>query len=181
MIRPFMVEPSSPELTDQERLVRYRSGDVASFEALYDRYAHSLLLYARSLIPNHSVAEDLVQDAFIRLMEYEPSRLEGPAKGLLFATLRNLVMDEHRRTAVVERARPVLRLRAKDQAPECASEELAHLLCDLPGEQRETVLLKIYGEMTFDEIAEVTGTVAPTVMSRYRYALAKLGQSLKGK
>jgi RNA polymerase sigma factor (sigma-70 family) len=181
MIRPFMVEPSSPELTDQERLARYRAGDVASFEAIYDRYASSLLLYARSLTRNAAQSEDLVQDAFIRLMEYDPARLQGSAKGLLFATLRNLVMDEHRRAGVHQRVRPVLRLRGKDSAQTCNSEELSQLLYDLPDEQRETVMLKIFGGMTFDEIAEMTRTGAPTVMSRYRYALAKLEQSLKGK
>jgi RNA polymerase sigma-70 factor (ECF subfamily) len=181
MTRPFMLEPRAPELTDQERLARYRAGDLASFEALYDRYASSLLLYARSLTRNAAQSEDLVQDAFIRLMEYDPARLQGPAKGLLFATLRNLVTDEYRRAEVDRRVRPVLRLRAKDSVETGNSEELSQFLDDLPDEQRETILLKIFGGMTFDEIAEVTGTAAPTVMSRYRYALAKLGQSLKGK
>ena len=60
-----------------------------------------------------------------------------------------------------------------------AAESVSEALRALPGEQREAVLLKVYAGFTFAEISRLTALPVGTVMSRYRYALEKLGALLK--
>jgi RNA polymerase sigma-70 factor (ECF subfamily) len=65
--------------------------------------------------------------------------------------------------------------------PVAGAEEAARInaaLLELPQDQRETLLLKLYGPFTFEDMAEVVGAPAKTVMSRYRLALEKLNKAL---
>jgi RNA polymerase sigma-70 factor (ECF subfamily) len=67
---------------------------------------------------------------------------------------------------------------SQDRSSPC-SERLERALLSLPAEQREVISLKIDGELTFAQIAEVIGVRANTAASRYRYALEKLRAALE--
>jgi len=159
---------AGPDVTDAELLARYRAGNVEAFRELYQRYARALLFYARG-------DEDAVQEAFVRLLDRHDPAVSASAQAFLYTTVRNLVLDEKRKAAVRRRAVPALVRVEPDVDPEAVSAALDRL----PDDQREAVVLKTYAGLTFEEIAKVAGAPAPTVMSRYRYALEKLASLLR--
>ncbi len=128
----------------------------------------------------------MVQEVFLRALEQSRTwlGLRNPV-GYLYRAARNEALGRLRKQAVRNKSAseltdgpPVLRgadgnLMANEEA-----ERVSQALTALPVEQREVVVLKIYEEMTFREIAHITGISNNTVASRYRYGLAKLKATL---
>jgi len=157
-------------------------GSAAALEALYDAYAAPVyhLLCARGA--NREEAEDLLQEVFLALLERgrKVADIEDVA-AYLFAIARNKLSRLHQPAQVGGNnpvqlevvAAPALDPAARDQAL-----RVQDALSDLPPEQREVVILKVWDEFTFAEIAEVLGIPPNTAASRYRYALTKLRELL---
>jgi RNA polymerase sigma-70 factor (ECF subfamily) len=150
--------------------------------ALLDNHGASLLFVARQWVSAKSDAEDVVQEAFIRLWRAR-DRVTDPV-GFLFACVRNCALDWQR-----ERGRQVRREEAAarsehepmfagslEQDERRAAIEAA--LRRLPEEQREVLVMKIWGGLSFPQVAEALGISANTAASRYRYALEKLREQL---
>jgi RNA polymerase sigma-70 factor (ECF subfamily) len=151
------------------------SASPPDLAGLYDRLGRRLYAYALSLTGDASRSEDAVQDAFLRLLQYAPGRDLKSLEGFLFTATRNLILDDHRRRAVRRQTPAPLVLTQASGAPDDAASQA---LGTLPEEQREAVVLKIYGELTFAEIGEVTGTSLSTAAARYRLGIEKLGELL---
>lgn len=129
----------------------------------------------------------MVQEVFLRALAR--SRwwfgLRNPT-GYLYRAARNEALSRLRKRTVRTKVAAELiytteLLTPNDDALESA-EETARInaaLLALPVEQREVVVLKVYRNMTFKEIARVTGASQNTAASRYRYALAKLKETLE--
>ena len=175
------------DVADGELLARFQQGDAGAFGMLYERYKSGLYGYALSLCHEASQAQDVVQELWLKFIERAGSiGAEVNLRPYLFTALRNLVIDQARRKKSEQRAlegqarqRPLL-LEPVD--PVAGAEEAARVnaaLAELPEDQRETLLLKMYGPFTFEELAEVVKAPAKTVMSRYRLALEKLGKALE--
>lgn len=139
--------------------------------ALYDRLSRRLYAYALALTGDAARSEDAVHDAFVRLLEYAPGRSVDSVEGLLFTSTRNLIFDDRRRRAVRRDVPAPLPLVQPSGVPDDAASQA---LGRLPEEQREAVVLKIYGGLTFAAIGEVTGTSLATAASRYRLGIEKL-------
>jgi len=149
-----------------------------SLAGLYDRVSRRLYAYALSLTGDPGRSEDAVQDAFVRLLQYTPGRDVKSLEGFLFTATRNIILDERRRRAVRDKAPvPLPLVQASGEPDEAASRALGQL----PEEQREAVVLKIYAGLTFAEIGEVTGTSQDTAAGRYRLGIEKLAQLLPRK
>jgi RNA polymerase sigma-70 factor (ECF subfamily) len=142
----------------------------------------ALLLFARRWANCRADAEDIVQDAFVRFWRRERS-IENRA--LLYAAVRSAALDrlrsEQRR---VRREATVALDGAEHFEPQFAELDegqqlLAQAVERLPGEQREVVILKIWNELTFAEIAGVLEISQNTAASRYRYALGALKKTLQ--
>jgi len=158
----------------------------ASLEHLYDQYAHALFRYALALVGSPEDAEDAVQEVFVRIAgEQKRSESIANVKAYLFAATRNAaysILRSRRRRARLEQA-----MCAESEAghPEEASARLSRssvlreVFAELPIEQREVLVLKIFDEMTFKEIAETVGASINTVGSRYRYGIERLRQALE--
>jgi RNA polymerase sigma-70 factor (ECF subfamily) len=181
-----VLDPNAPSLesADGDLVLRYRAGDLGGLLGLYRRYSGPLYLYACSLTGDAARAEDLVQEAFVRLMSAGRDRLQESVRPFLYAIVRNLARDASRRSSIERSHAPAVALRAiRDDGvdPERLKrleEAVETALEKLPAEQREAVVLKVYVGMTFDEIAEVVGVPQGTAISRYQYALKKLGDLL---
>jgi RNA polymerase sigma-70 factor (ECF subfamily) len=159
------------DASDAALLLAFRGGQLDAFTSLYDRYGDRLFFYVRTLTGSAEVAEDVVQEAYVRLLRVEPSGPDVPLAPFLFTAARNLAVDAQRREGV----RGMVEASASAPGPAAESNsEFGELLDTLPAEQREVVFLKIHTGLTFAEIAEVTGLKLSTVASRYRYALEKL-------
>ena len=164
-------------------LRRVAAGDVTALEQLFDLAAPRLLRYAYAVTRNRVDAEDAVQAAVLKLTRAASSL---PTVRHPWAYLLKIVRNESLR--ILSRRRPMQSLwegligRSKPVEPlEQAEQEAAiqAALQRLPTEQAEVVVLKIWENLTFQEIADVTGESLNTVASRYRYALAKLEQTLR--
>ena len=171
---PLASQPLSPE-SEAALLCRYRGGEVDAFMELYRRLNAPLLAYARTMAPDPSSAEDLVQETFVRLMEVDPRTVRESLRAYAYSALRHLATDQVRRDRV-------RRLRGRPAAPDTGSpverQDLAEGLAQLPEDQREAVVLKIFGGLTLAEVAAVSGITEATATSRYRYALEKLARFL---
>jgi RNA polymerase sigma-70 factor (ECF subfamily) len=168
-------------MSDGELLARYREGDLASFEFLYERHSPGLLLYAWSLTQNSALAEDVVQETFIRFLSYNSEAPCDSARAFLYTAARNLVIDERRKSTLRAKGRAFLAKVDRAASQNDAGDEVHYALGLLPPEQREAVVLKIYGSLTLSEVAKMTGVRPATATSRYRYALEKLTWLLAGK
>ncbi len=143
--------------------------------------------YVHAILADRAEAEDVVQEVFLRALARSRGwfGLRNPA-GYLYRAARNEALSRLRKRSVRTRAAAELIYAAELLAPVETSLESAEeavrvnaALLALPVEQREVVVLKIYRNMTFKEIAHVTGASQNTAASRYRYALAKLKEILE--
>ncbi|MBI3269104.1 MAG: sigma-70 family RNA polymerase sigma factor [Planctomycetes bacterium] len=140
--------------------------------ALYDAWASRLLAYMIAVTRDRHLAEDALQNLFVKLATGRP-RMDDPA-AYLFRAARN----EALRVAGRRRETPLAELdlvAPREDAPDSdRSVELARALDRLPPEQVEAVVLHALEGLSFREVGEVLGIPADTVASRYRYALEKL-------
>lgn len=155
------------------------------WKSWFRQYGPKLLLCARQWTRSLADAEDVVQDAFVRYWRRQRS-LGGDPQALLLTSIRRAAFDlarrNRRRTDREERAEhdgseteglfePLAEADDRRRAIESALQRL-------PIEQREVLVLKIWGELTFDEIARQLDIPLNTAASRYRYALAALRREL---
>ena len=148
-------------------------------EGLYEAKAAELILYGRALGLGHSEAEDVLQETFVALLQrgQPPSQPEH----YCVRSFRNRALN-YRRSLWRRLARELESCRWFERSPGETPQERAAMRClaELPVEQREVIVLKIWHEYTFEEIGELLETSPNTVAGRYRYGLQKLRACLKG-
>ena len=174
---------------DRILLWKFRCGDRNAFRLIYDKYAGDLLNLSANLLADKSQAEDVVQDVFISFVEsIEKFRLTGSLKGYLATCIVNRSRDYMRKkkrqqTAAENRLGQTTSGVKNPLQLAINSEELlklSHALTELPYEQRETIVLRLHGEMRFRKIARLNNVSAKTIQSRYRYGLEKLRSAMNG-
>jgi RNA polymerase sigma-70 factor, ECF subfamily len=152
------------------------------WKSCFSEIGPGLLLFARQWTRSAADAEDIVQEAFVKFWRRH-HKINNRA--LLYATVRSIALDFIRRDT--RRARREATVSSEvDQTIEPQFEwedetksALAAAVGCLPHDQREVLVLKIWNELTFSEIAGALGISQNTAASRYRYALANLKKSLQ--
>ncbi len=149
-------------------------------ERLYEEKAAELILYGRALGLSHGEAEDVLQETFIALLR-RPEAPEKPAHYCIRA-FRHRVLN-HRRGFWRRITRELESRRWFEPSADETLRERAAMRClaQLPVEQREAIVLKIWHDHTFEEIGQLLGISPNTVAGRYRYGMQKLQKSLKGR
>ncbi len=151
------------------------------WKACFAESAPGLVLFARQFVRSIADAEDIVQEAFIRFWRKQHSIQN---RALLFATVRSISLDLLRRDARrARREAEALADTEQSSMPQFnfvdeSQQHLAAAIDRLPSEQREVLVMKIWNELTFVEIAQVISISQNTAASRYRYALAALRKNL---
>jgi RNA polymerase sigma-70 factor (ECF subfamily) len=159
--------------------------NIASHEhwkSCFSEMGPGLLLFARQWARSAADAEDIVQEAFVKFWRRNH---EINNRALLYATVRSIALDFIRRdqrrarreATVFADANPTVdpQFELEDEVQSA----LAAAVCCLPQDQREVLVLKIWNELTFSEIASALGISQNTAASRYRYALANLKKNLQ--
>ncbi|MFT7670357.1 MAG: RNA polymerase sigma factor (sigma-70 family) [Planctomycetota bacterium] len=169
------------ELTDSELFTRWRGGDTNSFTHLVKRYQGQLLRHARGMLGQGREYEDVVQEVFLKLARDAGTlRLQladndkGTADGRqlaawLHTVTRNACMDiirsekrrKHREEAVAPSEATTGAQHEVDAQDTKAFVERA--IASLPLEQREVLVLRLFAERSYREIAEMTGRKVGTV------------------
>ena len=148
----------------------------------FSEVAPGLLLFARQWVRSAADAEDIVQDAFVKFWRRNHDIRN---RGLLYSAVRSLALDFIRRDA--RRARREATVLADTdpitepqfQLEDDTQSALAAAIESLPSDQREVLVLKIWNDLTFNEIAGALGISQNTAASRYRYALSNLKKTLQ--
>lgn len=158
-----------------------------SWKTWFQHYGPKLLLCARQWTRSAADAQDVVQEAFVRYWRHQ-RHLPGEPMALLVTSVRRAACDlarrDDRRHGREQRvAEPELERVAQFETSLEGTERRAAVeqaLQALPAEQREVLVLKIWGELTFEQIARELSIPPNTAASRYRYALAGLRRELAG-
>lgn len=156
-------------------------------ERLYDAHAQALFAFLLNLTRDEADTRDLLQEIFVKLAR-EPKLLAGvrEERAFLIRLAHNAAIDLMRRRGTRERtkenfAAEILSSFAPTDDPDeqVFREELSEALGGLPAEQRAVVHLKLWGGLTFEEIAAALEIPPNTAASRYRYGLDKLRGRLR--
>lgn len=154
--------------------------DPADLAAWYDAYAPALVLYARQWVAP-GAADDVVQDAFVQLIAQR--RRPGNVKAWLFTVTRNAAISQlrsRRRRELRERAQAAARPEPFEARPEDLIDAQAAqaALASLPPDQREAIVLRIWGGLTLEEASVIMGQPRTTVFRRYRQGLAGIRERI---
>jgi RNA polymerase sigma factor (sigma-70 family) len=146
---------------------------------LIDRHSSALVLFARQWCAG---AEDVVQEAFIKLVRQKPAPHQPVA--WLYRTVRNGAISQSR----AERRRQTHEARAAERVPQwfqtpndpdgLDASRAAEALGSLPIDQREAIVAHLWGGLTFEQIAEMSSASAATIWRRYAAGLAALRERL---
>jgi RNA polymerase sigma-70 factor, ECF subfamily len=146
---------------------------------LFDEQAAQLILYGRALGLSHGEAEDVLQETFLALLQLEAP----PAKTRHYCVraFRNRALN-YRRTLWRRLTREWESLRWFEKSADVAPVEAAAMRClaELPVEQREIIVLKVWHGCTFEEIGGLLEISPNTAAGRYRYGLQKMKLKLEG-
>ncbi|MEM9416274.1 MAG: sigma-70 family RNA polymerase sigma factor [Planctomycetota bacterium] len=152
----------------------------------YDEHARALVLLARQWCPTHADAEDAVHDAFTTFWPRR-AQVDDPA-AYLYRCTRHAAMDqlrskERRRQRERRSAMDKAELLHADRSPSFEDHEdrvaLERAMEALPEAQREAVVMKVWGGLTFAQVGEACGVSPNTAASRYRYGIAALRRAME--
>jgi RNA polymerase sigma-70 factor (ECF subfamily) len=147
-------------------------------QELYWDHGPALLAYAAALLGDRGAAEDVLHQVFLKLLGGRFEFSAG-ARPYLFRAVRNTALN-HRRGRARDVPLDDQQWLVKPVEAVEAGLALEKALRELPAEQREVVVMHIWGAMTLEEIAKVLDLSPNTVASRYRYGLSKLREIMQG-
>ena len=160
---------------------------ATEIERLYDEHAQALFCFLLNFTRDEADTRDLLQEILVKLARDE-KLLRGVCeeRAFLIRLAHNAAIDLIRRRGTREKTKENFAAQtisifapANDPDEKIFREELAVALCELPAEQRAVVHLKLWSELTFEEIAAALDISPNTAASRYRYGLDKLRDRLR--
>ncbi len=183
-------------ITDQDLIGKYLAGNQSSLEKLIRRHKNRVFAYILMIVKDKELAEDLFQDTFIKVINTIRSgsyKEEGKFIQWVMRIAHNLIIDYFRKAKripilensddydIFDRVRiPVESVEQKliiDQI----HEDVKKLIEYLPKEQKEVLVMRHYGDMSFKDIAEQTNVSINTALGRMRYALINLRKLIEEK
>ena len=182
-------------LSDQQLLSAYLSGDQHAISILIERHSKRVHDYIRMMVKNDELADDIYQETFIKVVRFiDDGRYTDNGKFLswVLRIAHNQVIDYFRQTkqqnnlTEADAGYDILNTKKLADASiedrmvsEQTEADLRKLVDNLPAEQKEVVLMRYFGEMSFKEIAEQTNVSINTALGRMRYALINLRKMIK--
>ena len=187
----------SDMLNDKELVMRYRNGDVASFQILVDRYQNKIYSYVLMLVKDKQLADDIFQDTFLKIIRtIKAGAYKEEGKFIQFAMriAHNLIIDYFRKAKrlpmvdptkedydMLDHARFTDPSIEEQMITEQIHDDIRKMIEFLPEEQREVLQMRMYADMSFKEIADATNVSINTALGRMRYALINLRKMAKEK
>ncbi len=186
------------ELTDQELVRKFvEENDKSSIQKLINRYKNKVYTYIILLVKNQHLAEDIFQDTFIKVIN---SLLAGKYKDTgrfvswVIRIAHNLVIDHYRKEkqintlsnddyeADIFNSKKFSDSNIEDYlVDDQINRDVRSLIDELPEDQKQVILLRHYGGLSFKEIAEQTDVSINTALGRMRYALINLRKLIRKK
>jgi RNA polymerase sigma-70 factor (ECF subfamily) len=183
------------KINDSDLISHFLNGNDACFETLLNRHKEKIFTTIIMIVKDRYVAEDIFQETFIkivRMMRTGKYTDDGRFAQYAVRIARNMAIDYFRRT----KKKPTINGEAGenilDNMSFAANKEqtmvkdetqqtIRNLVNELPDEQKEVLLLRHYGDMSFKEISELTQVPINTALGRMRYAIINLRKMIEQK
>ncbi len=185
------MQQNMTKLTDRELVLAYANGDNSAFDELLSRHQKGVFDYILHMVNDYDKANDVFQETFIKAISmirqgrYDDS---GKFPAWLNRVAHNLIIDLYRRAKTANTIsndadedidlfnnRDLSEGSIEDELIQTQfNEDLRRMLLSLPEDQQQVVHMRMYRDMSFKEIAEVTGVSINTALGRMRYALRNL-------
>lgn len=178
------------KLADEQLVKLYAEGNNSAFDVLLERHQSKLFSYICFTVHNRDVADDIFQETFVKaIVTIQQRRYVETGKFLawLIRIAHNLIIDffrQERNENLVSNDETEVDLfndmrladtnREMQLVTEQTLDDVKMLMERLPASQREVVYMRFYQELSFKEIAEITGVSINTALGRMRYALLNL-------
>jgi RNA polymerase sigma-70 factor (ECF subfamily) len=172
--------------TDAELVAAATSGDVDAFAMLSRRYRDVYTRFAVRMVGNRDEAEDVLQSAFIRAFRAlgscrEPARFGAWLYRIVANECRTFVMRRARRERRIVRDEAQFNAAAVDPAVDAREtlEDVEYALAQLDVDQREAFLMKYVEDLSYEEMADITGVGISALKMRVKRACARLRELLE--
>jgi RNA polymerase sigma-70 factor, ECF subfamily len=177
------------QLPDAVLVSKYIAGDESALSVLIDRHQSKIFGFIYSKIGDRDTTDDIFQDTFIKVIKTLKSNNyneEGKFLPWVIRIAHNLVIDHFRKSKKMPLFRETEEFSIfsimSDQTLSMENQliteqvelDLKRLIDELPSDQREVVLMRMYQDLSFKEIAELTGVSINTALGRMRYALLNM-------
>ncbi len=183
-------------VTDEQLALLYTKGNNSAFDELLDRTKDRLFTYIMFVVRDHDIADDIFQETFVKvIMKLQSGQYTDTGKFLFWVSriAHNVMMDWYRHQQNNHFVEPnkennLQNLRVASVIDKCREAELVNeqvlrdvtrLMNTLPATQREVVYMRFYQQLSFKEIAEITGVSINTSLGRMRYAIFNLRKMAK--
>ncbi|HLO73090.1 MAG TPA: sigma-70 family RNA polymerase sigma factor [Flavobacterium sp.] len=176
-------------LPDAVLVKNYISGDESALASLIERHQSKIYGFIYSKVNDRDLSDDIFQDTFIKVIKTLKTKSyneEGKFLPWVMRIAHNLVIDHFRKSKKMPFQRETEEYSIfnymTDNAPTIESKmitdqveyDLTRLLDELPDDQKEVLVMRMYQDLSFKEIADLTGVSINTALGRMRYALLNL-------
>jgi len=177
-------------ISDYDLILRFIKGEQSCFEQLIHRHKNKVFAYISLYIRDQALAEDIFQDTFLKVIQSVKSGKYSDNGKFLSWVMRiahNLIIDHFRR---IKQMNTISNdnyesdiFNSKRFAEDNIEDEIVKkqirldvrkMISLLPDDQREVIILRHYAELSFKEIADITGVSINTALGRMRYALINM-------
>lgn len=168
-------------MTDKELIRKAHEGNKDALNVIIEKYYDDIFRFCLFLTGNESDSYDITQETFLRFISYVDSYQHRNLKGYLLTIAHNLCRDyfSHKHSGMEPEKIPEYS-GAEQQIVQVENRiYVLKFLKKLPKEQREIIILRIYEEMKFKDIAKMLGSNLSTVKSRYRLGLANMKKNME--
>lgn len=191
---------SNRSLNDQDLIDLYVNGNEGALEILVTRHKRKIFSYILKNVRDRALAEDIFQDTFIKVIttiKKGSYNDEGKFLPWVMRIAHNLVIDHFRREKRMPKVNAgnrseeefdifkVLKIKESNIEDRMMRQQLRtdirKLVSELPAEQREVVVMRLYLDMSFQEISDETKVSINTALGRMRYALINLRKMMEKK
>ncbi len=177
------------QLPDALLVRNYVEGDENALTILINRHQSKIFGFIYSKIADRDISNDIFQDTFIKVIKTLKSRAyneEGKFLPWVMRIAHNLIIDHYRKNKKMPMFREteefsIFSIMSDDSLTienkiiqEQVEIDLKKLIEELPADQKEVLIMRMYQDMSFKEISEITGVSINTALGRMRYALMTL-------
>lgn len=182
--------------TDEELALLYVGGNNRAFDELLARNQSKLFTYIMFVVRDRELADDIFQDTFVKvIMKLQEGKYTTSGKFSYWITriAHNIIMDRYRQQKTERMVEPtedndlsnlkesaVLDSNRENEiVNEQVQADVRHIMNCLPTPQREVVYMRFYQDLSFKEIADITGVSINTSLGRMRYAILNMRRMAK--
>ncbi len=182
--------------SDAELIQAFKHGDQLALETLINKYKDKIYTTVYMLVKDEFIADDIFQDAFLKIIKtIRSGKYSEQGKFLPWAmrVAHNLCMDHFRKVkhnvsvvlpdgTDITDILPASSFGASDTMERRETHTSVRKLVEmLPEEQREVIVLRIYADLSFKDVAKLTGVSINTALGRMRYGLINLRKMIEEK